>query len=110
MSFFKRERIIEVEVKVEKTVTETILGTPVKVDLYASIKTGWESCIWFSIPYEKVVGYYHTCEQAMDANPDLPVKKRTLWRVGDIYLSSLKVERVNVSPKPKVEKGKKVTP
>jgi hypothetical protein len=113
MSFWKRSpQIIEVEVKVEKTVTETVLGSPVEVELYAAMKTEWVSGGWCALPVSRVLGYFHSCSDALTAHPGDTVKRVKLWRVGDVYLESLNVVNIShlVDAKPKVSKSKREAP
>lgn len=91
------EKFVEKFVEVPKLVTQTVLGTPEPVKLYrADTQT-------FAGPFPK---YYHSCAQALADNPGATVREVSLWKVGDIFLTGLRVTPVQVEPKPKRGKGK----
>lgn len=90
------------EVKVE--IPTTILGTPEEVVLYEVVIPRRGS---YGITYEVAECRYLTCEQAHAEHPGSRVVQKSYWRIGDVYLRGLQVERVEVQPKPKIAKGKR---
>jgi hypothetical protein len=96
---------------------EILLGDPKKATLYmASVDTGERrtgseyigyrtSCTYSRAVMKQV--FYTTCEQAHAAHPGSEVTAVELWRIGDKYITDLKVKEVTVEPKPKVAKGKR---
>lgn len=99
-------------VTVKEVVTETLLGTPAPVTLYQALDPSGD------FPYYGL-GYYPSfspladwhgqfftsCEQAFAAHPQAKVDAVSGWCIGDDFVTGLKVERIKVQPKPKVDKG-----
>lgn len=104
-------------VEVEKVVTKeiTILGAPEKATLFLTQDPGYRRALGW--PYGNVQNmpqpaewhgrYYLTCEQAFAECPGAEVHRVERWRVGEVFVSELKVETLVVQPKPKVPKGKR---
>lgn len=105
LKWFTRTVAVEVKVDVEKVVRETVLGTPVPVELFEAYKTTFVIVGFVGHDLRTTLGYYRSCESALKAHPDASVRAVRMWKAGDIYLSSLSVVRVKepVEPKPRAK-------
>lgn len=93
-------------VEAERVVVRTRLGNPEKVTVYRAYEFQYVPALYTAFTCMKILGYYHSCAQALVEHPKANVDAVELLKVGNVYLKSLDVVEVKVQPKPKRGKGK----